>query len=642
MCWPRAAGAAGWRGSARLEPLQQQVAGAQGLRKIQPRHRGAQRREFIAQCCGKAGGQLLAQRHRAHVSRHQQQPQLLQHLQRIARRQRWVGRPADGRAGRQLPQRGIEQGLQVAQCRSGGSDIAIEPERLLLPPRQRREGIRADRAGQAAQGVQHAHRIGARALVEVAPQRLHLGRRVPAEGHDNALVERLPSTQPTQRRAAVEWRRLSGRCRGRCTLPGLEVDDVAPQAVHHLLQVHRLGDMVTHAGGEAGLAVGGHRIGRHRDDQRIGPARQDALGGLEAVDVGHLQIHQDGIEGGLGDQGQVHALDAATGQRDDGTFAFQQLAGDLAVEAVVLHHQQPHAFQSGICALGRPHAQRFTAGGFGHRILQHRGRDRLDQVAAEAGDLLLAAFGQQLTPMGRDHDDHGRVGLAAFADAARGFPAVQPRHAPVHQDDVVVRRAALGCPVHHAQGLLAAGRQIAVPAQALADALEHLAGRGVVVDDQHLQAGPRRNRVAGLGRSDRQRQLEVEAAALADAAGHAQLTAHQRHQLAADRQTQAGAAIAPRGRLLGLAEAGKDVLELVVGDADAGVADLEADACQGAVLAQQCQGQHDLAVLGELQRIAGQVQQHLAQSRGISDQRRRQPGVQREQHLDVLVAHMGG
>ena len=57
-----------------------------------------------------AGGQLLAQRHRAHVSRHQQQPQLLQHLQRVARRRRWVGRPADGRAGRQLPQRGIEQG----------------------------------------------------------------------------------------------------------------------------------------------------------------------------------------------------------------------------------------------------------------------------------------------------------------------------------------------------------------------------------------------------------------------------------------------------------------------------------------------------------------------------------------------------
>ena len=66
----------------------------------------------------------------------------------------------------------------------------------------------------------------------------------------------------------------------------------------HRLQLRRtdrLADVVVHAGGEAQLAVTGHRVGRHGGDPRTGrrrPAGTDPTRRLEPVELGHLDVHQ--------------------------------------------------------------------------------------------------------------------------------------------------------------------------------------------------------------------------------------------------------------------------------------------------------------------------------------------------------------
>jgi hypothetical protein len=93
------------------------------------------------------------------------------------------------------------------------------------------------------------------------------------------------------------------------------------------------------------------------------------------------------------------------------------------------------------------------------------------------------------------------------------------------------------------------------------------------------------------------------------------LAAHALGQIARDRQAQAGAAVAAAGAAVGLAEGFEDDLQLLAGDADAGVADLEPDA---AIAAPHVQA--DLAVLGELHRVGQQVLQDLLQALAVDHQ----------------------
>ena len=100
------------------------------------------------------------------------------------------------------------------------------------------------------------------------------------------------------------------------------------------------------------------------------------------------------------------------------------------------------------------------------------------------------------------------------------------------------------------------------------------------------------------------------------------LAAHQGHQPRGDRQAQARAAVLPRGRGVGLLEGAEDLLLLVARDADAGVADREA-AGRPRPRRRFAVGldAHDhLAPVGELDRVADQVDQHLAQPARVADQ----------------------
>ncbi|KAG1319539.1 hypothetical protein G6F63_014689 [Rhizopus arrhizus] len=100
-------------------------------------------------------------------------------------------------------------------------------------------------------------------------------------------------------------------------------------------------------------------------------------------------------------------------------------------------------------------------------------------------------------------------------------------------------------------------------------------------------------------RRQRQRQHRQHAAArrlgaLPRRAGQADLPAEAVAQATHDRQAQAGAAVTAAGAAIGLAECFEDDLQLLAGNADAGIGDFEADAAA----ASSTNVQADLAVLG--------------------------------------------
>src|SRR4029079_16115217 len=102
---------------------------------------------------------------------------------------------------------------------------------------------------------------------------------------------------------------------------------------------------------------------------------------------------------------------------------------------------------------------------------------------------------------------------------------------------------------------------------------------------------------------------EAEAAADAGLALDAEVAAHQPHQLARDREAEAAAAIAPRGRAVGLAEALEEPAERLGGDSDPGVEDLEGERDRALVGGLRAEGQRHRALGGELDRVADEVEE---------------------------------
>ena len=127
-------------------------------------------------------------------------------------------------------------------------------------------------------------------------------------------------------------------------------------------------------------------------------------------------------------------------------------------------------------------------------------------------------------------------------------------------------------------------------------------------------------------RFDRQRQLEREQAAGARFALHLDGAAQRRDESSADRQAEPDAFVAPACGLelhVGL----EDHLQLVAAKTDPGVFDLEADSRRRAGQRNAACPQPQLAGIGELDGVAHQVEQHLAQAPAVDLGDRRQPGI---------------
>ena len=121
---------------------------------------------------------------------------------------------------------------------------------------------------------------------------------------------------------------------------------------------------------------------------------------------------------------------------------------------------------------------------------------------------------------------------------------------------------------------------------------------------------------------------------------------HHLHQPLADGQSQSASTVGTRVGAVDLLEGLEDSTLILGRDADAGVLNLESqhDPCR-AVLKQQ--GTHrDRALRGELGRVAGEVEQHLAQPPGVTphhhaEQLGRQFDRQRKLRLGDLLADQG-
>ena len=140
---------------------------------------------------------------------------------------------------------------------------------------------------------------------------------------------------------------------------------------------------------------------------------------------------------------------------------------------------------------------------------------------------------------------------------------------------------------------------------------------------------------------ERQPDGEPEAAACPGFAVHADFAPHDGDQIAADGQAEPGAAEAPRGAVVGLRESVEDFRLHRRVHTHAGVAHFDADQVAGGA-AGRCNADRDMAALGELQRVADQIAQHLAQAGGVALHQRGQALVQRQVDRQSLVARWRG
>ena len=222
----------------------------------------------------------------------------------------------------------------------------------------------------------------------------------------------------------------------------------------------------------------------------------------------------------------------------------------------------------------------------------------MSSLSASAGSLLIAA--PSVSPsisgiiMSRITMRYGSP------SAQRGAEGVERRPGAVH----------LGVPaapgVEHAGDDLAVGRVVVHREDAHAgdvDRLEALVGggqrRGVLL----REAGGEPERRAGA-------RLALDA----------DLAAHELDEAPADGQAEAGAAVPPRGGGVGLRERLEQHVELLGRDADAGVAHREAQRRRGLTLLHEPHRHRHLAALGELDGVADQVGEHLAQAPRVAAQ----------------------
>ena len=173
----------------------------------------------------------------------------------------------------------------------------------------------------------------------------------------------------------------------------------------------------------------------------------------------------------------------------------------------------------------------------------------------------------------------GPAGLALGEHAARDLRSVHPGHAVVEQHQAVRTTRRAGPREFGQPGLAASGfarLRRAGPRERLAQ--DEPVGL-VVVDDQDAHAvelGRDRMLREGRMRVHGERNRNPKGRAAAGCAFDLDRAVHQPGQPGHDGEAEAGAAEAARDGCVGLAEAAEDRVELVGGDADAGVGNREA------------------------------------------------------------------
>jgi hypothetical protein len=217
------------------------------------------------------------------------------------------------------------------------------------------------------------------------------------------------------------------------------------------------------------------------------------------------------------------------------------------------------------------------------------------------------------------------------------FVAVIPvdsGHRHVHQDDVIGRALQRRDRFGPVRGQL---DRVAAVLEQMRD--EHLVDRVVLGDEDPQRAfgrigGPDPLGVVRGGRGPRgvEAQREPEPAAAPRRAFDADRPAHQLHKLLRDRKAEAGTAELARGGAVRLAEALKEPVERLGRDADAGVADLDTQLARAVPADRMVERDAHASVRRELDGVADDVRQHLAEPGRVADHLLRQ--VRRRFDLD--------
>ena len=250
------------------------------------------------------------------------------------------------------------------------------------------------------------------------------------------------------------------------------------QGASQLLEHHGLGQVVVHAGLQAGLAGLGQRMGAEADHVGLVGHRALTQGtrGVHAVHLGHLHVHQHRVVVNTG-RG-LHGLQAI-GDHIGGIAQFvQQQADHALVDQVVLGHQQAQR-----AALGQ---RRFVEQGGGRGILADQGAQQrvVQQVLLDGlGDhgletRLRARHG------GRAQQDQRQLLRGGHrADRTGQLHAVDFGHLVVQQGHVE-----FGAPRQQLQRLQAAGTGARLHAPRGQRLRQDAGAAGVVVHQQHAFA----------------------------------------------------------------------------------------------------------------------------------------------------------
>ena len=242
---------------------------------------------------------------------------------------------------------------------------------------------------------------------------------------------------------------------------------------------------------------------------------------------------------------------------------------------------------------------------------------RFDQVGVEPD--LPHAFGVLAPPQGREKHQAGVFDLVVILDGASQCLAIHARHLHV-QDGYLEWITGLLGQVQRLQSRGAALRLFRAHAPGLELDRQHLAIGDVVIDHQDvnsLNLGGRRRSASPFGLLGKT-QGEPEIGTFAFFAVDTDLTTHDFGELLGDGQSQPSTAVHTRGGGVHLGKLLKQVVAPIGRNPDAGVLDGKAD--QGVLVGfrHQARAYRDFALLGELDSVAGQVDEHLAQAPGVA------------------------
>ena len=314
-----------------------------------------------------------------------------------------------------------------------------------------------------------------------------------------------------------------------------------PDGIFQIVQNNGLGHMGVHAGLQRVADVIHKGVGRHGDDghrlSRWVLAGPDGPGCLVAVHDRHLDIHKDDVVlAGGGGFKFIHSLLAVLRGVADSPHGAEDLHQYHAVDfdivyhhdMLLIHHIRPIADAGPLLGAQHPLDGLFEVGhkeGLGQEVLNAHLQGLLFDV---------------LPVIGGEEQDGNLVGIV-LPDEPGGLHAVQIRHLPVQQDQVV-RFARLPGGAHHLNGGGAAGGVVGddaghrhlphdVPADVLVVVRHDHPGNPVLLPELRVV----------LPLLNAQIQFHGEGTAYAGLALYADLAAHQVHQVLGDRHAQARA-----------------------------------------------------------------------------------------------------